>query len=189
MAKFLAYVAYFNLSVITHRQLERSSDKVKAYEIKKLSPINSIGSDSSSEVSEGILKVQFSLVYVVHKLKFLWPIFNTISWHVFTILAISLSLLAIHWRLSVACLVYLLMLMVYFILIPFFLQPNLKKSGIKHKEGVTVQEMKELWEKEDKHAKQRILYLRNRFVIAISLFTIICIGILHLSSNFTILAE
>ena len=189
MVKFLAYVAYFNLSVITQRQLERSANKVKAYEKKRGNNVNVLGSESSSGGSGEIMKVKFSLVYVVHKLQVLWPAFTTISWHTFTVLAITITGLAIHWRLSVASLVYLFMLMVYYILTPFFLQPNIKDSGKKHKQGLTVKEMKELWTDEDKHATKKITNLRNQFVVFIAFFTIICMGILHLSANFTILAE
>lgn len=188
--KFLAYVAYFNLSVITQRQMERSAKKVKAYEIKGLSPIDPVGSSSSSTESlNEVMKVQFSLVYVVHKLKRFWPVMTTASWHTFTLKAICLVGLAIHWRVTVASAVYILMLGLYYILTPFFLQPNLKSLGIKFRQGVTVEEMKEMWESEDRHAKKRILALRNQFVLFIAFFTIICITIIHLSANFVILAE
>lgn len=187
--KFLAYVAYFNLSVITQRQMEKSANKVRAYEAKGLQAVNPLGSESSSVSSSDVMKVEFSLVYVVHKLQYFWPAFSTFSWHTFTLLSITISGLAIHWRLSVASFIYILLLMIYYILTPFFLQPDLKGSGIKHKAGVTVKEMKELWKTEDQHAQKRTLSIRNQFVTFIAFFTIICICILHLSANFSLIAE
>jgi len=187
--KFLAYVAYFNLSIITKRQLERSAAKVKAYERRQLKPIESLGSDSSFDEGNEVMEVGFSLVFVVYKLKILWPIFDIISWHTSTILAMSIVFLAVHWKLSVATLLYVAILMIYYILIPFFLQPNPEKSGKKFKESLSQKELSKMWDNENSYAKKVIIGLRNNLVVFITFFTIIYISILHLSANLATMEE
>lgn len=172
--KFLAYVAYFNLSIITKRQLERSAEKVKAYEVNKLANIVDLISGNSHEEEENsVMEVKFSLVFVVHKCKVLWPVLNMLSMHSFTILSVAIVLLAMHWKLSAASLVYIILIMIYYILTPFYLQPNTNQSGNKFKESLNVNKMKELWKDEDKCARKAIIGLRNKMVGLISFFTLI----------------
>jgi len=173
--KFLAYVAYFNLSVITRRQFIRSSKKVKAYETNTFVPLEEEPEDQSSDEEDKPLEVKFSLVFLVYKLKWFWPFIDFISWHTFTLLSLAVVILALHWKLSAVFLLYIVILMFYYILLPFFLQPKPQSSGRKLKEGVSTKEMKELWATEDSHAKRVMLNLRNKMVVSISFFTIICI--------------
>ena len=87
--KFLAYVAYFNLSVITRRQLYKSSKIVSQYENNpNLDP-----EDSNITISKNQTEVKFSLVYIVYKIKKIWPIFDFFAKHVFTIISITVMLL------------------------------------------------------------------------------------------------
>jgi predicted PurR-regulated permease PerM len=71
--KFLAYVAYFNLSVITKRQIEKSGSKIKSYQVEDLfEPTNEDSKDDIERMSSTIgdkdetMQVKFSLVYVVY---------------------------------------------------------------------------------------------------------------------------
>lgn len=188
--KFLAYVAYFNLSVITRRQFERSGKKIKDYEIK--ASYEPAGNDEKEEVEglassvskEEIMHAKFSLVFVVYQVKRIWPILDFLSWHTFTLLSIAIIILAIHWKLSIATMIYIMILVVYFLIVPFIVEPNPKKSGAKYGEGVSAAELKELWEEEDKYSQNRIVALKNKVVIVLSFCTMIFILLLHLSANF-----
>ena len=128
--RFFAYAVYFSLSIITKRQFERSAEKVEACEVKKFSAVADDSFDENFLGDEdSIMEVEFSLVFVVHKLRFFWPLINALSMHSFNILSIVIIILAIQWKLSAASLVYIILIMIYYILTPFYLQPNLKESG------------------------------------------------------------
>ena len=190
--KFLAYVAYFNLSVITRRQFIKSSVNVSSYEINnnqdlvKVPPKENQSEGDVSSVKpdhERKLEVKFSLVFVIYKLKWLWPIFDTISWHMFTVLSITIMILALHWKLSVATMIYLVCCILYYIWLPFKLEPKLEKSKVRHGASVSAKDLSVLWTQEDKNAKGNMVELRNYFVFLICLSTIVFISLLHLSSN------
>ena len=87
--KFLAYVAYFNLSVITRRQLHKSRKIVSQYE----NDPNLDPEDSDVTISKNQTEVKFSLVYIVYKIKKIWPILDFFAKHVFTIISITVMLL------------------------------------------------------------------------------------------------
>lgn len=89
-AKFLAYVAYFNLSVITRRQFIRSSQNVQDYQTDTsvLNNASDVPSHSEeveeqkqelNEVKEDIIEVKFSLVFIIYKLKQIWSLFDIIA--------------------------------------------------------------------------------------------------------------
>jgi hypothetical protein len=71
--KFLAYVAYFNLSVITKRQIEKSGSKIKDYQVADLfEPLNDETNEDFDRMSSTIedknetIHAKFSLVFVVY---------------------------------------------------------------------------------------------------------------------------
>ena len=49
--------------------------------------------DNSIANSENEMEVKFSLAYVVHKIKKVWPILDFFAKHVFTIISITMMLL------------------------------------------------------------------------------------------------
>jgi hypothetical protein len=71
--KFLAYVAYFNLSVITKRQIEKSGSKIKNYQVEDLfEPLNDDTKEDFDRLSSTIadkdetIYAKFSLVFAVY---------------------------------------------------------------------------------------------------------------------------
>lgn len=174
--KFLAYVAYFNLSVITRRQFVKSSKKVADYEKceNQVKNLNDLPSNPENN-KEQVLEAKFSLVFVIYKLRKLWPVFDIISWHTFTILSIVTMVLSFHWKISIASLIYICILLFYYVLLPFMLQPALKNSEIKENSSVSAQDLAVLWNMESIAAKHKIVWLKNKVIVFISFFTVCCI--------------
>ena len=180
--KFLAYVAYFNLSVITRRQFIKSSKKVADYE-KDKNQVENLDDLPSNPDGDKVLEAKFSLVFVIYKLRKIWPVFDLISWHTFTILSVVTMILSFHWKISIASLVYICILLFYYVLLPFMLQPAIKNSEIKENSSVSAQDLIVLWNTESIAAKHKIVWLKNKVIVFISFFTICCICVLHLSAN------
>lgn len=186
--KFLAYVAYFNLSVITRRQFIRSSKNVANYEQKPERIDNPDQIDSNPSAHEDdVLEAKFSLVFIVYKLKKFWRIFDIIAWNTFTLLTITIVLLTLNWKLSVVSAVYVCITLVYYVLIPFSLQPDKSKASIEKNSMISAQDLKDMKGYEDKHAVDKTVALKNTIIVVMSLFTIVCICALHLSANLQIL--
>lgn len=184
--KFLAYVAYFNLSVITRRQLKKSSVNVTQYEQKNN---NQHADDSKSEhsqltsASNQEIEVKFSLVYIIYRLKKIWWLLDFIAWHFFTILSVGIMLLILYWKLCVISAIYLFILIYFYTSVPFKLQPNLSQRQVQEKEDMSIHEIKDLWTKEKDETQKAMIALRNNTIVIIAFFTIICMSILHLTAN------
>jgi len=91
----------------------------------------------------------------------------------FTAISIAIILLSLYWKLSAITAIYLLVLLFYYLLVPFKLQPNLSISEIKNAESLSAQEIKDLWEDERKLATKSIVALRNKIAVFFIFFTII----------------
>jgi ABC-type multidrug transport system fused ATPase/permease subunit len=131
LVKFLAYVAYFNLSVITRRQLRTSSQNVSEYE-NLLEDNEDVFDERSETQKKGEMETKFNLPFIVHKIKFLWPVITFFSWNMFTLLTICIIGLSIHWKLSISMILYYLILGFYYFIIPFGLQPKTNSNKYAH---------------------------------------------------------
>ena len=182
--KFLAYVAYFNLSVITRRQFIRSSKNVANYEqkLQRIENPDEINSHPSTN-GDDTLEAKFSLVFVIYKLKKCWRIFDIIAWNTFTLLTITIALLTLNWKLSVVSGIYVCIMLVYYILIPFSLQPDKSKARIEENSTISAEDLRDMKASEDKFAISKTVALKNTIIVVMSLFTIVCICALHLSAN------
>ena len=183
--KFLAYVAYFNLSVITRRQLHRSSKIVKLYE--KDPDLD--GEDSNISNPEKAIEVRFSLVYIVYKFKKIWFILDFFAKHVFTIISIAVMLLCVYWKLSLINSIYILILIIFYALVPFKFQPNKPVIRVENNARLTLDEVKELWSDKSHDITKRLISLKYKTVLILILFTITCMSLLHLSANLQVLRE
>lgn len=175
--KFIAYVAYFNLSVITRRQIERSSVGVAKHEQAPVADAVSSVADSGDKT----LDVKFSLVFIIYKVKRLWPALDFVAWHMFSAISVTVMLLALHWKLSVATLVYILIVLLYYLLLPFSLQPN--RVPAQDESALDPNEVTSLWTAEDRAAKSTIIKSKNFAVLLLAFFTICAVLVLHLSAN------
>jgi hypothetical protein len=185
VVKFLAYVAYFNLSVITQRQFQKSSMNVTKYENNPLeSDRERVDTEEEQVVvNEKPIEVKFSLVFIIYKLKSVWPILDFFAWNMFTCISVTVMLLAVFWKLSVFTACYLLVLAYYYIMIPIKLQPNMSSAQIKKNEEMNVHEVKKLWETEKLHGNKTIISFKNNIIVFVIFLTIIFILLLHLSAN------
>ena len=150
--KLIAYVAYFNLSVIVRRQVQRSSDNVAKYEAKEE---NDVRAENQESQNAQPMKSKFNLAFWVYKVKWGWFIIDFISWHIFLILSILIISLALHWKLSVSSLILLLIVILYIMYVSFSLQPSqdARRLGISNQ----IKLLEELWKKEDIIAKSKII--------------------------------
>lgn len=101
----------------------------------------------------------------------------------FTALSITILFLAIHWKLSVASFIYLAILLYYYIVVPFRIQPDVRNSEVRSGSAVSVKDMETLWKNENKAATEKIVSFKNKIIFIIALFTMLCICSLHLTAN------
>ena len=145
--------------------------------------------DNNIANSENAIKVKFSLAYIVHKIKRVWPILDFFAKHVFTIISITMMLLSIYWKLSVINSIFLLILIIFYALVPFKFQPSRPILRVQDNEKLTLDDIKKLWSHENHDVNSRLISLKYKIVMILIIFTIICMSLLHLSANLQGLRE
>ena len=146
--KLIAYVVYFNLSVIVRRQIQKSSDNVSKYEDKVENNVEVAG---RANQASSIMQSQFNLAFVIYKIKWAWKAIDLISWHMFTFLSLTVIGLGLHWKLSVSTLLFFIVLFIYYISVSNSLQPIIKDKKASMSNQIKM--LEELWKNEDQTAK------------------------------------
>jgi len=141
--------------------------------MKEGEPLNKTLKAGLRYTTQKPLEIEFSIVYVIHRLKFMWKVFDFLAYNTFILLAITIFSLTLHWKISIASYVFLILLMIYYILVPFTLQTNPRQSGKQFRQGISGDELKDLWERENKKARKSLLFLRHKIVLLITIITMI----------------
>ena len=173
------------MSVFTRRQYLTSCSKISQYQKDSiLHP-----EDDNQIYSNDEVEVKFSLVYIVYKIKRIWPILDFLAQHAFTLISIHVMLLCVYWKLSVFSSVLLLILILFYALVSFKFQPSRPKEIAKDNEKLTLDEVKGLWNNKAYDISNKLISLKYFTVLILLIFTISCMSLLHLSANLQVLKD
>ena len=82
-----------------------------------------------STLSERAMGMKVNLVYLMFKVKPLWPLLDFLARQWWRVMMVCLVAISLHWQISVAMYCYVFLMMIYLIMVPNTLIPKAKANS------------------------------------------------------------
>ena len=186
--KLLPYVLNFSLGMYARRQMVSNSDKHKRISLQKdnLPYLDMTRPISETETFEEIVfGSRFNFAFLMFKLKRLWWLIDLIWHNFFFCVAVLIFMLSVYWQISIAMLINIMILSIYFFCISKNLAPNKIAENLNvevHENKIELDDALQTRKYEKEMTNDALLKTRQKYTKILLVFNWFLYFLIYLSS-------